>query len=99
MWSRAKKAGQRDKATCPICGKTFKTGEYYEFHVKTSHPFGISANNFNYRLGSQDRSDATTSGTNKTLSAQSKQVCKTLINSSDPEVNMKGLLCKWHSMI
>ena len=70
LWSRAKKVGQRDKAECPICRKTFKTGEYYEFHVKTSHPFGINANNFNYRLGSQDRSDTATSGANKTLSAQ-----------------------------
>ena len=55
LWKRAKKVGQRDKAECPICRKTFKTGEYYEFHVKTSHPFGISANNFEYKLGSQDR--------------------------------------------
>ena len=55
LWKRAKKVGQRDKAECPICRKTFKTGEYYEFHVKTSHPFSLSANNFDYKLGSQDR--------------------------------------------
>ena len=77
LWKRAKKIGSRDKAECPICRKTFKTGEYYEFHVKTAHPFSIAANNFEYKLGSQFYNEPIVAGGNQKqqISAQSSQVC------------------------
>ena len=52
VWKRAKTtgSGKVEKVSCPVCGKTFKTGEYYEFHLKTSHPSQFKSN-YNFNLG------------------------------------------------
>lgn len=56
MWKRAKTtgSGKAEKVSCPVCGKTFKTGEYYEFHLKTSHPSQFK-NNYSFNLGQQEQ--------------------------------------------
>ena len=52
LWKRAKKIGRNnnDRVECPLCRKSFKTGEYFEFHMRTSHPAQFK-NNFNFKLG------------------------------------------------
>ena len=34
LWRKAKQIGKNDKVECPVCRKTFKTADYYEFHIK-----------------------------------------------------------------
>ena len=55
LWKRGKPIGKTEKVECPLCRKTFKTSEYYEFHLKTSHPSQYR-NTAKLKLGQQEQS-------------------------------------------
>mmetsp|Transcript_27229 Transcript_27229/g.36391 ORF Transcript_27229/g.36391 Transcript_27229/m.36391 type:complete len:93 (-) Transcript_27229:804-1082(-) len=51
-WHSAKVSSQA-RVTCPICGKTFKSQDFFALHLKTHHG-NAELQNYHFQLGQEN---------------------------------------------